>query len=116
MLFLRCQGQRRRRPIPKPCRTDNDPIRSHPENKEAPVATSKFSTTARKFSRRPALEGLEDRSVPAVLVQVLDLDADGSADDIRIRGDAGRNVVQIQDNGANTLTISIDTDGDGDFT
>jgi hypothetical protein len=80
------------------------------------VATSKYSTTARKFSRRPALEGLEDRSLPAVLLQVLDLDADGAADDVRIRGDAGRNVVQIQDNGANALTISIDANGDGDTT
>jgi hypothetical protein len=47
---------------------------------------------------------------------VLDLDGDGAADDIRILGDAGKNIVEVQDNGANTLIISIDADGNGDTT
>jgi hypothetical protein len=80
------------------------------------MAFSRSKMTARKPRSRPALESLEDRSVPAVLLSVLDLDVDGTADDIRIRGDAARNVVQVQDNGANSLTISIDANGDGDTT
>lgn len=59
------------------------------------------------------LEPLESRIAPAALLTILDLDADGAADDIRIVGNGGKNIVTIEDNGANMLTISIDADGDG---
>src|SRR3954468_23960669 len=64
----------------------------------------------------PVLEALEGRLVPAVVLTPVDLDNDGNADDIRIVGDAGKNFVRIQDNGGSTLTVSIDANGDGDYT
>lgn len=70
--------------------------------------------TARRF--RPVIENLENRLVPAVTVQQLDLDGDGAADDIRIVGDDQNNVIRISDNGANGILLSIDANGDGDFT
>lgn len=69
---------------------------------------------ARDFDRAP--ERLESRLAPAVVLTVVDLDFDGAADDIRIVGDSRKNVVEIQDNGIDTLTISIDADGNGDLT
>jgi|GEM_PF-3280667 len=71
---------------------------------------------ARKLRREDTTtpERLESRIAPAVILSVLDLDGDGAADDVRITGDAGKNIVHIEDNGANTLTISIDADGNGD--
>ena len=75
---------------------------------------SPVQTNARKFDH--SLERLESRVAPAVVLSVLDLDGDGAADDIRIVGDGAKNIVQIQDNGTNTLTISIDADGNGDTT
>lgn len=62
------------------------------------------------------VERLESRIAPAAVVSVLDLDGDGAADDIRITGDSNKNIVQIDDNGSNTLTVSIDADGNGDLT
>lgn len=63
---------------------------------------------------RPTVEPLEGRLAPAVIVAQLDLDDDGTADDIRIRGDSGKNVINISDDGSAALTISIDANGDGD--
>jgi hypothetical protein len=54
--------------------------------------------------------------VPAVLLQTLDVDGDGAVDDVRIVGDSQNTKVTIQDNGANTVTIAIDANGDGDVT
>lgn len=61
-------------------------------------------------------ERLESRIAPAVVVSVIDLDGDGAVDDLRITGDSGKNLVHIEDNGTDTLTISIDADGNGDTT
>jgi hypothetical protein len=48
------------------------------------------SMRARRLIRpQLALEFLEGRTVPAVVVTQLDLDGDGAADDIRIVGEAG---------------------------
>jgi hypothetical protein len=63
---------------------------------------------------RLGLECLQARVVPAVVVAKFDSDGDG-ADDIRIIGDAARNVVVVNDDGAGSLTLSIDANGDGDF-
>ncbi len=85
-----------------------------------------LSTIAKTFSRHSAnvrgrefndnLERLESRIAPAVVLSIVDLDGDGAADDIRIVGDSHKNIVTIDDNGADTLTISIDADGNGDTT
>jgi hypothetical protein len=75
---------------------------------------SRTRMSAREFHHTP--ERLESRIAPAVIVSVLDLDGDGAADDIRIVGDVGKNIVTVQDNGANQLTISIDADGNGNTT
>lgn len=64
---------------------------------------------------RLGLECLQARVVPAVVVAKFDADGDG-ADDIRIVGDAARNVVVVNDDGAGSLTLSVDANGDGDFT
>jgi hypothetical protein len=73
---------------------------------------------SRALSRltRLSLCPLDHRVVPAVVLTTLDLDGDGSADDVRIVGDARNSKVTVQDNGANTLTIAIDANGDGDLT
>ncbi|HVK07344.1 MAG TPA: hypothetical protein VM597_01070 [Gemmataceae bacterium] len=72
-------------------------------------------------ARRPArtrltVTELGARVVPAVVLTTLDLDGDGAADDIRIVGDTQNTRVTLQDNGANTVTIAIDANGDGDLT
>lgn len=66
---------------------------------------------------RPTLEGLENRATPAVILTQLDLDGDdlGAADDIRIRGDAGNNLITITDGGNGVGILAIDANGDGDF-
>jgi hypothetical protein len=61
------------------------------------------------------VEVLQARVVPAVVVTQLDIDADGGSDDLVIVGDAGKNFVTIQDNGVDTLTVSVDANGDGDL-
>ena len=68
-------------------------------------------------SARPKLgvEVLQARVVPAAVAAQFDLDADGTSDDLVIVGDAGKNFVTIQDNGTNTLTVSVDANGDGDL-
>lgn len=78
---------------------------------------SKTSTTRDAMSARNitnTMERLEGRIAPAVVLSVVDIDFDGTADDVRIVGDGGNSIVEIQDNGSNMLTISIDADGDGD--
>jgi len=75
---------------------------------------SRSPMNAREFNH--AVERLESRIAPAVLLTVLDLDGDGAVDDIRIVGDGLQNIVTIEDNGANQLTISIDADGNGNTT
>lgn len=62
------------------------------------------------------LETLGLRAMPAVMVSQLDLDNDGGADDIMIVGDNAKNVVSIKDDGVSKLTVSVDANGDGDFT
>ena len=62
------------------------------------------------------LNELGTKAVPAVLLQTFDLDSDGAADDVRITGDAGNNTVTISENGATSITIKIDANGDGDAT
>jgi len=66
--------------------------------------------------RRTRLDlfSFDPRIVPAVLLTRPDVDGDGTADDIRIVGDAQNTKITIQDNGANALTIAIDANGDGD--
>jgi hypothetical protein len=71
--------------------------------------------TARPRAFRPILEQLETRLVPAMTLQQLDLDGDGSQDDIRIRGDGGNNTVQIFDTADNGFVLAMDANGDGDF-
>lgn len=70
------------------------------------------------LSRRTRLNlcRLDARIVPAVVLTTLDLDGDGQTDDVRIVGDAQNSKITIQDNGADTLTIAIDANGDGDLT
>jgi hypothetical protein len=65
---------------------------------------------------RLGVEVLQARVMPAVLVLQIDLDKDGTSDDLFIAGDSGRNFVTVQDNGTGTLTVSIDGNGDGDLT
>jgi len=70
-----------------------------------------------RFARTQlGIECLQTRVMPAVMALQLDLDGDGGADDIQIVGDSAKNFVSIQDNGTGTLIISIDANGDGDFT
>jgi hypothetical protein len=76
--------------------------------------------TASRTSRRPHrrarlnLTELGAKAVPAVVLTSLDLDGDGATDDVRITGDAGNNKVTITDNGASSVSIQIDANGDGD--
>ncbi|MFO0825581.1 MAG: hypothetical protein U0792_21075 [Gemmataceae bacterium] len=73
------------------------------------------SRNSRLFRTQLGFECLQARVMPAVVVTQLDLDGDGTSDDIRIVGDNAINKVSIQDNAAGVLTISIDANGDGDF-
>lgn len=82
--------------------------------KHQPKSTLIDSRLGRESSH--TLEHLESRIAPAAIVTVLDLDGDGTADDIRITGDLHKNIVTIEDNGMNALTISIDADGNGNTT
>ena len=74
--------------------------------------------TALRTCRRARLRvnELGARIVPAVVLTTLDLDGDGVADDVRIVGDSQNTRVAIQDNGANSVTIAVDGNGDGDAT
>ncbi len=66
-----------------------------------------------------AIESLEIRIVPTVTIQAgVDLDADGNADDVRIIGGSEHTGVVITDEGVGTgtLKLSVDKNGDGDFT
>jgi hypothetical protein len=74
------------------------------------------SRTNRFARTQLGIECLQARVMPAVVVTQLDLDGDGASDDIRIVGDNAINKVSIQDNAAGVLTVSIDANGDGDFT
>ena len=76
------------------------------------------ASLSRRPARRPRLElfSFDPRIVPALLITRPDVDGDGSADDIRIVGDLQNTKITIQDNGANTVTMSIDANGDGDLT
>jgi hypothetical protein len=76
------------------------------------------ASLSRRHAHRSRLDlfSFDPRIVPAVLVTRPDLDGDGAADDTRIVGDAQNSRITITDNGANTLTISIDANGDGDVT
>lgn len=74
-----------------------------------------FGGMKRPLASLPSLETLEDRIAPAVLFQLVDLDGDNAADDLRITGSAGKENVLITE-GANTTILSIDANGDGDFT
>jgi hypothetical protein len=72
----------------------------------------------RRYSRS-SIESLENRIVPAVTIQAgVDLDADGNADDVKIVGGNESTKVFITDEGmgAGSLAISVDINGDGDFT
>ncbi len=65
-----------------------------------------------------AIEALEQRIVPTVTIQAgVDLDADGNADDVKIVGGNESSRVYIRDegNGAGSLRVSVDINGDGDF-
>ena len=65
---------------------------------------------------RPALESLENRFVPAVTFQVVDIDSDGDKD-LRILGNGENAEVRItEDPAANELLLSINHNGDADFT
>jgi hypothetical protein len=72
--------------------------------------------TAPHNRTRLGLECLQARVVPAVVIAKFDGDGDGAKDDIRILGDAARNVVVVNDDGTGSLTLSVDANGDGDFT
>src|SRR5262245_35938398 len=74
------------------------------------------SRSNRSTKTQLGVELLQARVVPAVVVTQLDLAGDGGAYDLQISGDANRNNVVIHDNGVDTLTVSVDADGNGVFT
>jgi hypothetical protein len=76
--------------------------------------TSRTPRTNRRA--RLSVNELGTKVVPAAVLTTLDLDGDGATDDIRIIGDSKNTRVTIQDNGANTVTVTIDANGDGDVT
>ncbi len=65
-----------------------------------------------------SIERLESRIAPAVVFTLGDYDGDGVAHDLRITGGAGKERVLIEDSSSGALRtkISIDANGDGDFT
>lgn len=68
---------------------------------------------------RSRIESLENRIVPAVTIQAgVDLDADGANDDLKIVGGNEHTKVFITDEGmgAGSLALSVDINGDGDYT
>src|SRR5262245_15784647 len=67
-----------------------------------------------RHATRLQLVEFTERVVPAVILSQLDLDADGTADDIRITGDLRNNKITIHDDGQAILQIQIDANGDGD--
>jgi hypothetical protein len=62
-----------------------------------------------------SIERLESRIAPAVVVTMGDFDGDGSATDVLIKGGNGKERILIND-GDSATTLSIDANGDGDFT
>jgi hypothetical protein len=68
----------------------------------------------RSYRTRLGLCPLDNRVVPAVVLTSLDLDGDGTADDVRIVGDGQNSKIALLDNGAGAVLIAIDANGDGD--
>lgn len=65
---------------------------------------------------RPDFESLETRVVPAVTYRIVDLNGN-AVPDLQIVGNAKKQIVRIVDDpAANRTWISIDKNGDGDFT
>ena len=63
------------------------------------------------------IESLEQRIVPSVTMTQLDLDSDGSADDLRIVGGNESTKIKITDEGVGqgSMLLDLDINGDGDF-
>lgn len=86
---------------------------------QLPIARPATLVQIPRMNTRPAqlpssIEPLENRIAPAVVVTVADITGDGSTD-LRISGGSGREIVSIDSTGATTI-LSIDANGDGDFT
>lgn len=74
------------------------------------------SSYRRRFRCRPTLETLETRLTPTVTFAVLDLDGDG-ANDLRITGGLeNTEIILTEDRAANELLLSLNKNGDFDFT
>jgi hypothetical protein len=66
---------------------------------------------------RSSIESLEQRIVPSVTMTRLDLDSDGSADDLKIVGGNEGTKIKITDEGVGpgSMLLDLDINGDGDF-
>jgi hypothetical protein len=66
---------------------------------------------------RSSIESLEQRICPSVTVAQIDLDSDGSADDLRIVGGNEGTKIKITDEGVGqgSMLLDLDINGDGDF-
>ena len=72
--------------------------------------------TRRPQTRRLSFDTLENRLVLSAVINFLDLDGNNTPD-LQIIGDDGKQAVKIIDDAdGNVTTISLDANGDGDFT